>query len=424
MLPKIRFLQIGDIHLPSNANAKPFVDDKDATFPIYLRNIMSKSPIKSVFKRIYQVISSEKIDNILLMGDFTDYGKIDGYKSCVNYLSCSLQIGKYGINKNIPIGIVPGNHDIDRNLAKKPGINTKFNDLIGVLNSAGFPPIPLSKPIRSKITNGSAESHVFLLNSCWGCGEETFIPDHFRSRIVSAIDETINLSKTDGPIKEYYNQQLDTPAFSEECIDSIVSEVQSLPPSAIPILVAHHNLLPQRRPRLAPYTELVNGGALRGALEELDRPVIYLHGHIHEDPIEVMQLPGAYPLVSISAPEISQGFNVIEVVFGQSAFPLACHITPYRIDKSGILKRSLKIAIPLNNGRRRSAESSMGVVYAKILEARQLYWPDLESYFASHPAPIDVDRLTMILEQLLAEGSISIDNYDIDRSSWIVKAEM
>lgn len=130
MLAKIRLLQIGDIHLVSNASSEAFVDDKDTTFPLNLKNIISRNPLKTVFRRIYEIIENDDIDCVLIMGDLTDYGKLDGYAACAKYLASALQIGSKGIHHNLPVGIVPGNHDIDRGLAKDPGSNTKFAPLL------------------------------------------------------------------------------------------------------------------------------------------------------------------------------------------------------------------------------------------------------------------------------------------------------
>lgn len=78
----------------------------------------------------------------------------------------------------------------------------------------------------------------------------------------------------------------------------------------------------QRMTRLAPYTELVNSGAVRASLMEAGRPILYLHGHIHTDPVEVLSVPGGDALVCISAPAAEDGFNIIEVVFTRSGKPL------------------------------------------------------------------------------------------------------
>ncbi|WP_181182999.1 metallophosphoesterase [Mesorhizobium sp. B3-2-1] len=422
VLPKIRLLQIGDVHLVSNAGNKAFVDDKDTTFPLNLKNIISRSPIKTVFRRIFEIIKDQGVDAVLFMGDLTDYGKLDGYAACANYIASALQIGSKGLFRDIPVGIVPGNHDINRSLALKPGMSTKFTPLVEALIGAGLPALPINKAMHRSLEKENARIELFLINSCWGCGEESYIPPEFRIQIAKAIQTVMDGPQSASAIRAYYDRQLDTPAISEETIESVVTKMESLSGGAIPVLIAHHNLLPQRRPRLAPYTELVNGGALRGALGELGRPVIYLHGHIHEDPVEVLQLPGGFPVVSISAPDIPKGFNLVDILFGENTVPLACHITPYRVDKSGILKRETTISIALNNGRKRSSDRNTGIIYGKILEAGQIYWPELTKQFLSG-SDLDERRLTIIIEQLQAEGSITIDNYDLSPTHWILRAE-
>lgn len=107
MLPKIRLLQIGDIHLVSNAGNKAFVDDKDTTFPLNLKNIISRSPIKTVFRRIFEIIKEQDIDAVLFMGDLTDYGKLDGYAACANYIASALQIGSNGLFAISRSGLFP-----------------------------------------------------------------------------------------------------------------------------------------------------------------------------------------------------------------------------------------------------------------------------------------------------------------------------
>lgn len=421
VLPKIRLLQIGDIHLVSNAGNKAFVDDKDTTFPLNLKNIISRSPIKTVFRRIFEIIKEQGIDAVLFMGDLTDYGKLDGYAACANYIASALQIGSKGLFRDIPVGIVPGNHDINRTLALKPGISTKFTPLVEALIAAGLPALPINKAMHRSLEKENARIELFLLNSCWGCGEESYIPPEFRFQIAEAIKTAMSGPDSDAAMRAYCDRQLDTPAISEETIESVVTKMEALSGGAIPVLVAHHNLLPQRRPRLAPYTELVNGGALRGALGELGRPAIYLHGHIHEDPVEVLQLPGGFPVVSISAPDIPRGFNLVDILFGENTAPLACHITPYRVDKSGILKRETAISIAL--GRRRSSDRNTGIIYGKVLEVGQIYWPELTKHFLNEANGLDERRLTIIVEELQAESSITIDNYDLSPTHWILRAE-
>jgi hypothetical protein len=422
VLPRVRLLQIGDVHLISNAGKNAFVDDKDTTFPLNLKNIISRSPIKTVFRRIFEIIKEQDVDAVLFMGDLTDYGKLEGYAACANYIASALQIGSKGLFRNIPVGIVPGNHDINRALALKPGMRTKFLPLVDALIGAGLPSLPVTKAIHRSLERDNARIELFLLNSCWGCGEESYIPPEFRTELTKAIWTVLNGKNPDTAMRAYYDRQLDTPAISEETIESVVTKMEALTGSAMPVLVAHHNLFPQRRPRLAPYTELVNGGALRGALGEIGRPALYLHGHIHEDPVEVLTLPGGFPVVSISAPDIPKGFNLVDILFGENTVPLACHVIPYRIDRSGILKRETIISVGL--GRKRSSNRNTGMIYGKLLEVGQMYWPQLSELFLNNANGLDERLLTIIIEELQAEGSITIDNYELSPTHWIIRAEM
>ncbi|MCC4296628.1 metallophosphoesterase family protein [Aurantimonas coralicida] len=423
MLPRLRILQIGDVHLPSGINAQPFVDVKDVTFPSGLTSIIATSPLKRVFKRVFKFLESGQVDALLFMGDLTDYGNLDAYTACCRYIASALQIGNGRRFAHIPVGFVPGNHDIDRTLARRPGTTTKFTPLVAALNAVGLPDLPILQPKVMDVGISGQMAKVFLLNSCWGCGDEARIPERFRAPIASAIDSVIAGASGDAAIKDYYDRQLDTPALSENSIAKLMQGVHEAPSNILPIIVAHHNLLPQRLPRLAPYTELVNGGALRASLGELGRPVLYLHGHIHEDPIEIIRSPGGPPVISISAPKLSDGFNVIDLIYSPQSLPLACHVIPVRFDQSGILKIRPRIALPLNDSRRHM-EPSLTNLYWRLLERRTAYWSDVEviaSTLNGHPVG---EALVAMVEQLFADDLITIDNSDLAVENWIVRTEM
>lgn len=424
MLRTIRLLQVGDVHLTTSAGAKPFVDVKDSAFPSGLAAIISANPLKRVFKRIYEELEHSNVDALLFMGDLTDYGKIDGYEACCRFLTSALQVGGQRRHSHVPIGIVPGNHDIDRSLARLPGLTTKFTPLAQALSNVGISGLPISSPTHLPIGKPGLQASIFLLNSCWGCGDEMQIPEEFRKPIADAIDVAISGGGADSAIKAYYDRQLDTPALSEAAISETLASLKSLPGTQLPIIVAHHNLLPQRLPRLAPYTELVNGGALRASLAELNRPLLYLHGHIHEDPIEIIQAPKGPPVISISAPAAVAGFNIIEIVLSPTGLPLSCHIVPVRFDQSGMLGIRPKIVISLGNGRRRYAEPSMMSLYAKILDLRLAYWTELELLAVSEFGRPTTEKLVEMLELLFADGLVLIENYDLPVANWILRAEL
>lgn len=71
------------------------------------------------------------------------------------------------------------------------------------------------------------------------------------------------------------------------------------------------------------------------------------------------------------------------------------------MDKSGLLKRETPISISLSNGRRRSSDRNTGFVYAKIVEAGQIYWPELKALVENASPNLSDERLTTIVEELL-----------------------
>ena len=422
-LPRVRLLQIGDLHLPSAARTARAVDQKDRTFSVELRNVISRQPIKTVFKRIYRMCEADEIDGVLLMGDMTDFGKLDGYKAGVEYVANALQLGAGRRNASTFCGIVPGNHDIDRNLAKKPSMTAKFAPLNAALSTAGLGQMPVDKSIICNVGTLEAKCAIVLMNSCWGCGAVEYIPAEFRDSVGPAIEAAIATGDA-SVLSAYYNRQFDTPAFSDASISHLVEIAGSLPPEQQLVIVAHHNLLPQRLTRLAPYTELVNSGAVRSSLMEARRPILYFHGHIHTDPVEVLSVPGGDALVCISAPAAEAGFNVVEVVFTRSGNPLVGHVLPWTFDQSGVLREGKRLTVPLIGKRRRSLNDGLAKVYAYLLGIRQCYWSDLLRDCGQHfQSDID-EQLQECVELLVADQSIVVENYDAKPDSWILEARI
>ncbi len=109
--------------------------------------MISRQPIKAVFKRIYQLLETTTIDGVLLMGDMTDFGRIEGYRAGLAYIANSLQLGTGRLHSATFAGIVPGNHDIDRELAKQPSMTAKFAPLNAALHEVGFEGLPVERSI-------------------------------------------------------------------------------------------------------------------------------------------------------------------------------------------------------------------------------------------------------------------------------------
>src|SRR5947209_1481297 len=103
MLPRIKIVQVGDVHLPSAAGGAPAIDNKDGRFPVELKNIISAHPTKLVFREIYRLLEHGGISAVLFMGDLTDIGKINGYRACADYIARSLQFGKGGSFADLPV---------------------------------------------------------------------------------------------------------------------------------------------------------------------------------------------------------------------------------------------------------------------------------------------------------------------------------
>jgi hypothetical protein len=424
MLPRIQIAQIGDVHLPGAFNAHYNLDDKDPRFPADLRSIIARQPIRQVFEEIYRQIEQERLAAALFMGDFTDFGEIGGYRNCAQYIARALQLGREGKYSALPVGIVPGNHDIDRKLAASPGIATKFNPLAQALAEAGLPKIPVMKPVWMSVGSEGLSAEIAILNSCWGCGAKEFIPEEFREEVANAIEVATTGGHSERAVRAYYDRQFDTPAFSIDTVESLIKDCESVPTNKVLIACAHHNLLPQRLTRLAPYTELVNSGALRGSLQELDRPVIYLHGHIHEDPIEIIQAPAGAPLVCISAPEASKGFNVLEFRFTRGLTPLSCGVHKWRFDASHILRAAKPVLISLTKDRHRSERRKPRKIFAHLVNSSEVYWSELLTFAQDVFSSNAEEQLEEVIEFLVAEGRVNVDNYDLPPANWILGAKV
>lgn len=423
MIHSIRVLQIGDVHLPTAAQQERHVDDKDGQFPLALKHVMSSMPAKQVFRQIYGLIERDQVDAVLLMGDLTDKGGLDAYRGAVQFLANALQIGTGREHENLPVGIVPGNHDINRELAKDVGFDPKFRPLNEALSAERLPLLPVEHCVHLPVGDDNARVNIILMNSCWGCGSQTLIPAGFREPIAKAIDEAIK-DGGDAELTAYYDQQLDTPAFSNDAIAQLISMSGNEAADGQLIAVAHHNLLPQASSRIAPYTELVNSGRMRQAMTQLDKPIIYLHGHIHEDPIEIVRTPTGQPLICISAPAADNGFNIVDVKFTRHGIPLSCDVIPWRFDQSGTLRAVPPISVSLLGSRLRSHGPALGKIFGKILESGQVWWSDLVSQIPPYFQTDNEAQIVEAIELLRADNSIKVENYELDAKNWIVRANL
>lgn len=321
----VRLLQIGDVHYP-DAVKEVHADIKDAGFPAGLTNLTHTNPMQAVVRRLVD----QKVDGVLVCGDLTSKGNIPEYDKCVEYLVDNLAF------TNVDrLHAVPGNHDVERSRVDPDGkdLLSKFQASKDAWSSRGFPVLAVdsARTTEFRIT-ASCGVRVFSLNSSLGCGERYF-PIEIKDPLTTLLED---YEKKVGPIDAFgiLGETLDTPLISKDVLDVVCGEIRKLGTATIPLILTHHNILPQALPRVAVYTELLNGGNIRSRLSHLNRSVVYCHGHIHERPIEVVHEPryAQSKLVCVSAPELKRGFNIVEIIFSSKNLPIGCRIILYELD--------------------------------------------------------------------------------------------
>jgi hypothetical protein len=359
-------IQISDFHFPEAILPGGYIlDKKDDGFPQNLAHLVSAHPIKNVMKQLLSVLEerANSVAGIIICGDLTSKGDIVGYRNCLSYLNATLELNCNSRWASNQIHAIPGNHDIDRNTnnTHDTDIHEKFVPLIEAWRDCGVP-ILTTQDVRhtTLMAANKSEVDIFSINSCIGCGEKRYIP-------VQLKDKLRDLCRADKEsVLEW--EQLDTPAFLEQDITHLVQEINTLKPPSLAVVVTHHNLLPQVMPRIEIYTEVVNGGLVRSRLSQCQHPVIYCHGHLHQDPIEIVMNPKSKKglLVSIGCPEFTKGFNIIDIYYTSAGIPLGCKIVPYLCEDDGAVREQQEITVPLR--RRIEASSIIGQLGKKILQ--------------------------------------------------------
>jgi len=423
-------LQLGDIHYQYIDNSDSPLDLKDKTFPKKLVSALPRPILQTMLKDLIREINQDPI-GILICGDLTTYGNLKAYKDCLSFLKKRINPSFFKKGTDKKIFIVPGNHDIDRNLVKDDTLDPKFEPIKKALSDNGFPDIPFPKIIiECYPKNSKRKVSVFSVNSCLGCGEKRHFPDDIKNELSVLIDYKDKGKKQDD-FKEICYEKLDTPLIKTDDIDTIATSIKCCDDSCLPIIITHHNILPQRIPRIDVYTELINSGYFRDKLLELNRPILFLHGHIHDDPIEIIQssINKDGRIICISAPLFAPntkfthskvGFNKIRIVFGNYNMPIGCDVSLYRLNNVNKWKNS-SIKIPLRNPQR-------SIVYAdeeskKILKLidNQMYVADLkEKYKKVYSKSIPLKNLSECLELLNWLGFIEFEQSDASLASRII----
>ncbi len=246
--------------------------------------------------------------------------------------------------------IVPGNHDVDwRGSMRYADLSVdRLSPIVEIIDASRLA-APLTVTTRtSTVQNGTASLSISSVNTCRASGAYRQRPEfRIADPLVKAVADATGLDEEDirqrvtsrfesNPPERH--EELDIPLVEGTDLQSLISTIGGSPKSTLHVVAAHHGFLPQVTARINPYSEMVNGGDVRQALLAAGRPVVYIHGHVHDDRVEIItagkgSTPAnvGSPLVVISAPPLVEGYNELEFEFSGLGTPLGLTIKRYRI---------------------------------------------------------------------------------------------
>jgi calcineurin-like phosphoesterase family protein len=425
----LRILQIGDLHYdPEN---KSFLDQKDSAFSKHLSSMISTSPVEDSLRSIITNAEKKDCDAIVVMGDIGDKGKKNLYREGVHFLLDAMTENPILKER---IVVLPGNHDVNRDDALI-GITEKFKHIAVALQEVGLSSVDLQRPTVRLLSRGNCGALLFALNSCIGCGERRFLPERIGEKIQTLITEALQSTSPPQPfdsqqfpdmLTQYY-EQLDTPAFDAKAIDELFSRAaeSTVQESSVFIVASHHNLLPQAQPRIAPYSELINGGQFRNHLLQLNRPVIYLHGHVHSEIIEIVQQPSnpQSMILCISAPLVNTGYNIIEIMFNEEGAAFGCRVVQYRMSDGGkIVEQPEHLKVPFYRTIEQAMNALNGKIMAYVFSQRgPAYWPDLLKHLRESDSELTEETLRDAIRELSWNRYLVLRNESQQHKLWRIE---
>jgi Calcineurin-like phosphoesterase len=414
----IKLLQLGDIHY-DQARLERAVDLKDRTMPAKLLESATVSPLQAVFRKL----AHTEVDGIAMVGDLTTGGDLEIYEACAKYLTDSLDLRKWDSRL---VHVVPGNHDVDPELTGQDDLLAKFVPLEETWTKLGLPVLSANGPRQGTVQQEKSGVEIFGLNSAVGTGEHEAEKAKIPAAFAEAMQEA-RLQATAGADHFGVNVELfDTPSFIESHIAHTCEQIEKLPIETIPVLVSHHNLMPQALPRVAPYAHVLNGGMARDRLTACGRPVVYLHGHIHERPIEVVRqyAPKQGELICISAPLVMRGFNLLELTFTAEGLPLGCVVRQFGVSSNGNVEEVHVAQIPFVTGPRAAGPLVKHIVSA-LAEKSPYRFEDLREHLrgAGH-CPGGEEELGDALREAEWHGLVSIGERNYPPIHWRISGEL
>jgi hypothetical protein len=441
---RYRLLQVGDVHYPDWEPFQSDVDAKDQRFAPNITESLRSSALRQVLRKIRGRLSKDVFNAVVFMGDFTSRGRGEFLPGAFQHFTLLCR-NRGDASESVPLLFVPGNHDVNRDEARDLGATEKFNGMKLLAEKFGWRAVPINQPVKAEVFDDDGKAYVTLINTAIGSWELQNLPEFLRDKLVAADQASAPLdlggegmpeesapakplsTKESAPtdlVGQYYGQ-LDTPYVSNQMMTGLMESLHE-PGSTFAVVVGHHNLLPQKTPRITPYAELLNGGFVRSQLLSANKPIIYLHGHIHQDPIEIVSDPhhAHGKLVSISAPEIRSGFNELVFFVSEHGDLVGIRVIPYRSKlEDGTVEMGEQCFISTLPPWRAALDDVTFDLFSKLKDYRAkrsqdlLFWNEVQK-IADVGGAFSADALEDALLMLHASQFIEVDGLNKPNVEW------
>lgn len=420
----VSIIQIGDIHYPDTSSESTNIELHDHSFPVFLSGGLVGSKMQASLRSVAKEAGARKVHAVCFMGDLTDRGDVDGFGECLKKMHDVFIDDLLALPSPPECLIIPGNHDLVRMNSDVDDPGLRFREINTLLLERGHHPILVDEP-RLVSVSDSMKISIHGINTCFGCGTKRNMHPIVADHICMALDNLlssgdISPNERKSMLNDMYD--LDTPAIHQRAIEKMSADIEKLDEQCLVVICGHHNIIPQQIPRISPYTELVNSGMFRSQILGLKRPAIYLHGHIHDDPIEVIKSAdqNGGMLALISAPLFSDGYNIIRIEFDEEGVPLGAIVEKFRTTKAGVCASTGVVSIPFW----RDSLSSFG---ALDMEAKQILGAIQgggSAYYSDIAGSVGIceEKIVDKLGKLQWLGYIRIDNYSLKPSRWIIRS--
>jgi len=354
-------IQLGDLHYDFLESSRSSLDVHDQSPPVGLVTALARPVIPVLADAIGSAIERHGRCAVVVCGDLTSKGNLEVFERSLEFLSGVFDLTERTHLSEHDVHLVPGNHDVDfRGTMPFVDLGTDRFGILDDLVNASSLPVSLTIGVRTSVVSaGDASLSVVSLNTARGQGSpRSFegLSDEAHSRLVdaaAAVDVDLeDLLTTIGVSQASSFEILDIPIVHPDDLDALTRALSAQVHGLIAV-VGHHGFLPQGLPRLNPYTEMVNGGAVRETLLASRRPVLYLH--VHRDTVEIVkggpdvtnETMGG-PVVVVSAPPLSEGFNELEIEFSGAGEAMGVYLRRHRVNRAtGAIQQPPVTKIPL-----------------------------------------------------------------------------